>query len=232
LLDYLAAEFRREGWSLKRLHRHMVLSSTYRMSSAATPRDEIDPNNRWWHRMPVRRLEAECVRDAMLAVSGRLDRAMFGASVPPHLTEFMQGRGRPAQSGPADGAGRRSIYLAVRRNFLSPFLLAFDYPTPFTTIGRRSVSNVPAQALVLLNNPLVHEQAAQWAARMLVAVPASDLERLQAMYEEALARPATADEAEAALAFVRELRAASGNERAWTELGHVLFNLKEFVFVR
>jgi hypothetical protein len=182
--------------------------------------------------MPVRRLEAECVRDAMLAVSGRLDRAMFGASVPPHLTEFMQGRGRPAQSGPADGAGRRSIYLAVRRNFLSPFLLAFDYPTPFTTIGRRSVSNVPAQALVLLNNPLVHEQAAQWAARMLVAVPASDLERLQAMYEEALARPATADEAEAALAFVRELRAASGNERAWTELGHVLFNLKEFVFVR
>ncbi len=93
--------------------------------------------------MNVRRLEAEAIRDAMLAVSGRLDPRMGGPSVPPHLTPFMEGRGRPARSGPLDGDGRRSLYINVRRNFLSPMLLAFDFPTPSTTMGRRNVSNVP-----------------------------------------------------------------------------------------
>src|SRR5205823_2122189 len=111
------------------------------------------------HRMTVRRLEAESIRDAILAVSGRLDETMFGPGVMPHLTPYMTGRGRPQQSGPLDGAGRRSIYLAVRRNFLPPMFLAFDYPIPFTTIGRRTSSNVPAQALAMMNNPFVIEQA-------------------------------------------------------------------------
>ncbi len=170
LLDYLSAEFMREGWSIKKLHRELVLSSAYRMTSAAQPAaDAADPTNTLLHRASSRRLEAECIRDALLAVSGRLDRSLFGPGVPPHLTPFMSGRGRPAASGPLDGAGRRSIYITVRRNFLTPMFLAFDYPTPFTTIGRRSVSNVPAQALVMMNSPLVWEQAAVWAKRVLAA---------------------------------------------------------------
>ena len=170
LLDYLATRFVAGGWSIKGLHRLMMLSSTYRMQSRPDPGSEaerIDPANVLLHRMNVRRLEAEAIRDAMLAVSGRLDRTLFGPSVLPHLTPFMDGRGRPGKSGPLDGDGRRSLYLNVRRNFLTPMFLAFDFPVPFSTMGRRNVSNVPAQALTLMNDPFVVQQARLWADRVL-----------------------------------------------------------------
>src|SRR6476620_9975443 len=137
----------------------------YRQSSRARePGERGDPKQELLHRMPTLGLEAEAVRDAMLAVSGRLDRAMYGRGPLPHLTEFMVGRGRPG-SGPLDGDGRRSLYLQVRRNFLNPMFLAFDYPIPFSTMGRRSVSNVPAQALAMMNNPFIAQQADLWAQR-------------------------------------------------------------------
>ncbi len=169
LLDYLAAELIRSGWSIKHMQRLMVLSSAYRMSSRETDSNAVavDPDNRLLHRMPVVRLEAEAIRDAILAVSGRLNEQLEGPSVPVHLDEFMTGRGRPLVSGPLDGHGRRSIYLAVRRNFLNPLFLAFDYPATATTAGRRGTSNVPAQALSLLNNPFVKQQSAAWAKRQL-----------------------------------------------------------------
>ncbi len=181
LLDFLANQFVKQGWSLKKMHRLMVLSSTYRMASRADAKaDEADPENKLLHRMPIRRLEAEAIRDALLAVSGRLDPARFGPPVMAYLTPFMVGRGRPGVSGPLDGKGRRSIYLAVRRNFLNPMFLAFDYPTPFSTRGRRSVSNVPAQALTMMNNPLVVQQAERWAKRMLDAGPMPPRQRWSA----------------------------------------------------
>src|SRR5262249_23119302 len=155
LLDWLANEFVRQGWAMKDMHRLMLLSATYRQSSRGEEDgDRADPKNELLHKMPIRRLEAEAVRDPPLAgaggvVSGRLDRRMYGPGPLPHLSEFMIGRGRPA-SGPLDGDGRRGLYLNVRRNFLNPMFLAFDYPVPFSTMGRRSVSNVPAQALTML----------------------------------------------------------------------------------
>src|SRR5262249_54545860 len=155
LLDYLASDFVKRGWSTKQMIRSLVLSQTYQMSSHLTDAESADPDNQLWNRMPIKRLEGEAIRDSLLAVSGRLDRAPFGKSVPIHLTQFMQGRGRPKDSGPLDGNGRRSIYISVRRNFLSPMMLAFDTPNPFSTVGRRTVSNVPAQALILMNDPLV-----------------------------------------------------------------------------
>jgi mono/diheme cytochrome c family protein len=248
LLDYLARELMREGWSLKRLHRQIVLSNSYRMASQADPEaDRADPLNALWHRREVRRLDAEAVRDAVLAVSGRLDEAMYGPGVMPYLTPYMSGRGRPANSGPLDGNGRRSIYLAVRRNFLSPMLQAFDYPTPFTTIGRRGVSNVPAQALTMMNNPFVVEQARHWAERVLAEPHATSAARVQSMYLAAFGRPADEQELHDALAFVDVRPAAaelSGEGAAnpaasspadelqtWADFAHVLVNLKEFIFI-
>jgi hypothetical protein len=234
LLDYLAAEFVRRGWSVKQMHRLMVLSSTYRMASRPDPAaDQLDPQNKLLHRMSLRRLEAECIRDALLAVSGRLAQRLYGPSVLPHLTSFMVGRGRPA-SGPLDGAGRRSLYINVRRNFLTPMFLAFDYPVPFTTIGRRSVSNVPAQALTMMNNPFVVQQAATWARRVLAERGLSARQRVARMYVMAFGRPPTAAEADEALAFLGEQSkqyAQAEDVRAWADLGHVLVNVKEFIFI-
>jgi hypothetical protein len=205
------------------------------MASTLDPASEAaDPENRLLHRMNVRRLEAEAIRDAMLAVSGRLDPALYGPSIPPHLTAFMDGRGRPGASGPLDGLGRRAIYLNVRRNFLNPMMLAFDYPSPASTMGRRNVSNVPAQALTLLNDPFVLEQAKRWANRLCSANPQSAEERLTDGYLAAFARPPSASERVAALAFVDQQSATQGRPddvRGWADLCHVLFNTKEFLFV-
>jgi cytochrome c553 len=235
LLDFLATEFVRQGWSLKKMHRLMVLSSTYQQASRSDAKADLaDPQNKLLHRMPVRRLEAECVRDAILAVSGRLDERMYGQPVPPHLTEFMQGRGRPAASGPLDGDGRRSLYLGVRRNFLNPIFLAFDYPIPFTTMGRRSVSNVPAQALTLMNNPFVVEQANRWARRELARTDQTSEEHVTSLYVMAVARPPTAKELDDTVRFLEEQEKEYGkadDARAWADLCHVLINVKEFIFV-
>ncbi|MBS0263242.1 MAG: DUF1553 domain-containing protein [Planctomycetes bacterium] len=236
LLDYLTAEFIQNGWSIKQLHRCLLLTQTYQMSSHAVDEArvaEIDPQNKLWHRMNMRRLECESLRDAVLAVSGRLNRQMYGPSVMPHLTAFMIGRGRPGQSGPIDGDGRRTIYLSVRRNFLTPMLLAFDYPIPFSTVGKRSVSNVPAQALALMNNPFFIQQAEVWATRLL-AEQADPAGRVRSMYLQAFGRPASESEIQESLAFVdaqSQNYAADDRVHAWADLAHVLFNVKEFIFV-
>jgi hypothetical protein len=234
LLDYLAGEFIRQGWSLKQMHRMIVLSQAYRMASRSDAKtEEADPQNRLLHRMNVRRLESEAVRDTILAVSGKLDRTLYGPSVLPYLTEFMEGRGRPTSSGPLDGNGRRSLYIGVRRNFLTPFFQAFDYPTPFSTMGRRTVSNVPAQALALMNNPFVVEQTTVWAKRLL-SQPGTAAERVNGMYDTAFGRPPTEAERADALAFVAQQEkeyGAADDPRAWADLCHVLFNLKEFIYV-
>lgn len=229
LLDWLAAEFVRTGWGIKRMHRLLVLSSTYQMSSdsALAAVEARDPKNALLHRMNARRLEAEAVRDSILAVSGRLDTTMYGPSIYPNLP-IIDGRGAPP-NGPLDGRGRRTLYLAVRRNFMSPFLLAFDFPTPFTTIGRRTVSNVPAQALALMNGPFVRQQAGVWAQRLLQEAPnATPQERLRLLYETAFSRPPTPEEAQISLEYL-------GNQAdlaAYTDLCHALINLKEFVYIR
>jgi hypothetical protein len=238
LLDHLATRFVSDGWSVKRLIRTIILSHAYQMSSVITdPKaEEADPKNLLWRRTNIRRLEAEAIRDELLAISGRLDGTMYGPSVPVHLTAFLQGRGRPGD-GPLDGNGRRSIYLAIRRNFPSPMLQAFDLPTPFSTMGVRNVSNVPAQALILMNDPLVVQQAELWAKRVLAESNRTAEQRIGAMYDAAYARPASSDEVAAALAFLESqakeygLASAGSDLRVWTDLAHVLVNAKEFIFL-
>ncbi len=242
LLDWLADWFRTEGaWSVKRLVRMLVTSSTYRMSSKPDDAlaEEKDPSNMLWHRMEVRRLEGEVIRDSILSLSGRLDKTMFGSPVPVHLTQFMDGRGRPGKSGPLDGDGRRSIYVEVRRNFVSPMMRAFDTPVPMTTVGRRTMSNVPAQSLILMNDPFVAAEMKRWAKRLIENPQASPKQLIQEIYLATFGRAPIGSEIEDALAFVArqsEAYGTTGDEASrtalvWSDLCHVLLNVKEFMFV-
>ncbi len=238
LLNWLAHWFVTEGeWSSKRLIRLLATSSTYQMASKPNAvADEQDPTNRWFHKMPIRRLEGEAIRDAMLLVSGDLDLRQFGKPVPVHLTPFMTGRGRPGRNGPLDGERRRTIYQEVRRNFLSPAMLAFDAPIPHATFGKRSVSNVPAQALILMNDPLGIHQAASWAGKLLSQTTAP-AERIARAYFAALGREPTPEENRLALEFIQKQskiyieEKENGNRQAWSDFCHVLFNAKEFIFL-
>jgi len=233
LLDYLASRFVESGWSVKSLHRLIVLSSAYRMDSRVSAKAaEIDPANKLLSHMPVRRLEAEAIRDAALAVAGTLKLDLYGRSVPPHISPYQDGRGKP-KSGPLDGDGRRSIYIQARRNFLTPLFLAFDLPLPASTAGNRGVSAVPSQALMLLNNELIHQQAGEWA-RAEIRRSSDVRSRVESMFVRAYARPPTAAEHAEIADFLAEQRSRrEGDEQAaWSDLAHVLFNSTEFIFVR
>jgi hypothetical protein len=235
LLDWLADELVAQGWSLKAMHRLMVSSSAYRMScDISEEAQQKDPSNLYLHSMNLRRLDAESIRDAMLAVSGRLELRMFGPGVPPHLSPFLDGRGRPTRSGPLDGDGRRSIYLSVRRNFLNPLFQAYDAPVPFSTMGRRNVSNVPAQALALWNDPLVAHLARLWADRLALGSESTSRQRVTELFETAFARPPTDDELRRCLGFLDGRTKKTDGEpapEAWAELCHVLFNVKDFIYI-
>ncbi len=240
LLDDLAASFVQDDqWSVKRLLRRLVLSRTYAMSSKPVDEssEQRDPENLLLHRMNLQRLEGEAMRDAMLAVSGRLDPKMYGPSVPLHPSQFIEARGLRSERGPLDGNGRRSIYVAARRNFLPMMMTAFDTPTPFTTVGRRNVSNVPGQMLFLMNDPFVHQQAEVWAKRLLTEMPtAPPEERVRRLFLAALCREPSATELARCVTAVREVGAAPDKEAAslasWTEVCHAMFGIKEFIYVR
>ena len=200
--------------------------------------EEMDPTDVLLHRMPVRRLEGEVIRDALLAVSGRLDPEVGGPPVAIHLTEFLVGRGRPGKSGPLDGGGRRSLYTSLRRNFLPTLMQTFDTPTPFSTVGKRNVTNVPAQSLALMNDELFHEQARVWAHRLLRETPgAGDAERVRWMFGSAYSREPSATETADCIAALGELRELHRGEadrvgEAWAELCHALLNANDFIYVK
>jgi len=221
LLDFLAGRFVGERWSAKALIRELVLTRAFQLASDAPARArEADPSNELLSHARVRRLEAESVRDSLLAVSGRLDTAMYGP-------------GADALA-PPSAQVRRSVYLTVRRNFLSPFLETFDLPRPFTTLGKRDATNVPAQSLALLNDPFVVEQAARWAEAVLRDEPDADA-RIRRMFEQALARPPDEPELAASRVYLADLARAQGEDSAqavWRDYAQSLFNLKEFLYLR
>jgi len=239
LLDYLAHAFRADGWSVKNMIRRLVLTRTYRMSSQSNPSAvDKDPANVLLHSARVRRLQGEVIRDTMLQLAGHLDLKQFGPAVPVALTSFMQGRGRP-RPGPLDGDGRRSIYISVNRNFLSPFMLAFDTPAPMSTRGRRSVSNVPAQALIMLNDEFAHQQAGRWADSLSKSSPSLDA-ALKTAWHQASGRLPTESELAALISFAQIQTKAHAQSSdgpgvdvsVLSDVCHAIMNTKEFIYIR
>ena len=240
LLDYLAVKFQKEGWSIKKLIREIVTTEAFKRSTLRGDNlAKADPNNIYLASFPVRRLEAEVIRDGLLAVSESLDTTIYGPPIATYLTEFMQGRGRPGKSGPIDGEGRRSIYLEVRRNFLEPMMTTFDRPMPFSTFGSRNVTNVPSQSLILMNDPLVAQQAEIMAGKLMEKGLAGFDEKVQWIYMKAFSRLATLEELKKAADFFEMLTTMEEKDndepnqevKLWKEYCHSIFNLKEFIYL-
>jgi hypothetical protein len=238
LLDYLADRFvHDENWSIKSMLRMLMTSQAWQQASLPSEvAQEIDASNDWLSHMPVRRIEAEAIRDSILATSGQLDLTMYGPGVNVYYVDKTEGGG---PKGPLDGDRRRSIYQRIRRNAANPFLEVFDAPRPSTTRGRRDVTNVPAQSLTMLNDPFVIEQAARWA-ESFIAEGANSEQRIRRMFVLALSREPDADEFRTSVDYLAELADEhnvavadmSGNAAVWQDFAQSLFCLKEFVYVR
>jgi len=184
LLDWLAARFVSDGWSLKQLHRWILTSAAYGQSASEASSSAVDPENRWLGRFPTRRLEAEVIRDALLEVTGELD---------------------PAAGGPASDAARqrRSVYTRVTRNVRDPLLEVFDAPDSFSSVSQRNVTTTPTQALLLINQPSMIQRSRAFARRLVREAGDSDAARVARAWELAFGRPAAPGEMERALAFLK-----------------------------
>ncbi len=235
LLDYLATQFREvDHWSIKNMIRRIVNTQAWQQSSIpSSAARQSDPENNFYTHFPMQRLTAESIRDTLLSVSGEMDWTMYGEAV-------------------AGQAPRRSIYVRVIRNDLDPFLSVFDAPVPFSCQGRREVTNVPAQSLLLLNGELAHTAARHLANRCCSQASLdNDGLRIHYLWRVALGRAPSLDELRSAEDFLRTSRETAGDaslgppaengESAtdaasppaeWLELAHAVLNLKEFIYVR
>jgi hypothetical protein len=238
LLDWLAARFVADGYSVKSMHRHIMLSRTYRLAGTRSADAlEKDPNNDLLAAFPRRRLDAEAIRDTLLALGGALDRTPGGAHPFPPQTEWNFTQHRPFKT--IYETNKRSVYLMQQRIQRHPYLAIFDGADPSTSTPQRSASTTPLQALFLLNDPLVHEQARGFSAQLL-AERCDDRTRLQRAYALAFARPAESDETERALAFLDSVRARLTTDgippekleaESWQALVRTLLRLNEFVIL-
>ncbi len=240
LLDWLASEFVQTGWKIKALHRLIVLSSVYRQSSAPRPEgNAVDPGNQLLWRMRLRRLESECVRDAVLTVSGKLDRTLGGPPVPIEpQPDGMVVVPADKLAKPTD-AWRRSLYLFARRNYNVTLLNVFDQPVMATNCTRRIHSAVPLQSLTLLNDAFILEQARYFADRVAAAGAGQD-KQIEAAFRMAFARPPTQAEITSSNAFLKKLRERYAGEKvepaqverqALTRLCQMLLCANEFLYV-
>jgi hypothetical protein len=231
LLDWLAAELIRGGWHLKPIHKLIVSTATYAQSHEYDQRRSgLDPENRMlWTRRPLR-LEGEILRDSILAVSGSLDRQMYGPPVRPFIPkEAIATRTLNPWPDVKDGpeSWRRSIYLFSKRSIRIPMLETFDAPDPSTTCGRRLTTTLPTQALTLLNDGFVRNQARRFAERVIEKAGPEGKAEVRAAYRLALSRNPSAHEIESGQEFLRK----GDQKEMLVDLCHVLFTLNEFAYV-
>lgn len=239
LLDWLAVWFMEHGWSLKKLHELICNSAVYAQASRTTIVD-ADAENRLLSSFPRRRVDAEALRDSMLAVSGQLDPTMGGTLMQVMNRTYVNGGDAPPDitSKMNYDRPRRSIYLPIVRNALHDFFAIFDYPDPGMLTGQRAQTTVAPQALFLMNSPFVVEQARHFAERVQ-PLAADDTRRLRAAYTIALARPPTDAETRAALAFLDRDTAAlttagdpAPRTAAWSRLCQALLASNDFLYLR
>jgi hypothetical protein len=238
LLDWLAIEFMDGQWQLKRMLKLMVMSATYRQSSLHQRSAEYetrDPANHYWWRANRRRLDAEALRDSILAVSGQLDLRAGGESFrAPINQEALEGLSMKAgayQASPATETARRSIYMFAKRSLAVPLMTVFDCCDTTAPAGKRDVTTVAPQALTLLNNETIQAES-QAIARHILEAAADDASRAVLAWRTVLARRPSASEQQAALKHVAAARSAgASDEDAWTAVCHVLVNTNEFIYV-
>jgi len=233
LLDWLATEFVESGWDMKRIHRLIVTSATYRQS-ARVPYDtfERDPENLLLAHMPRIRLPAEQIRDQALAVSGLLVRKIGGPPVyPVHPANYWQQRALPGKwpNSKGNDLHRRTMYAYWRRMALHPSLEILNAPARDNCVVRRDVANIPTQALVLLNDPIFTEAASAFAARLLTEVKGADGARLERAFRLALSRSPQPAERNRFLSFLKLQREEINEVKAWTLVCGALLNLDETI---
>jgi hypothetical protein len=254
LLDWLAREFVQNGWSIKKMHKLIMLSATYRQSSAFNEAcGKVDPDNKLLWRYPRQRLEGEVIRDASLYVSGLLNPEMGGPSVFPELPTGMDTRGGWKLSGSEQERNRRSIYVFVRRNMRYPMFETFDMPDTHESCSRRNTTTSPLQALTMMNNKLTLEWAESFASRVLVSAGSDEEKQIKSAYHFAYARDPSAKEMALAHSFFADEsgiigeRARAGEElalpsaspeslskpkaAALVDFCHMLLNSNEFVYL-
>jgi mono/diheme cytochrome c family protein len=229
LLDWLATEFVKSGWSIKAIHRLIMNSETYQMASADIAANvAIDRENRYLWRMPRRRLEGEAIRDSIMAVAGNLDLTVGGPGVLPYIDPALfQSSSKRTWKGKPDSdpsTWRRSVYVFSKRSIPLPMLDVFDKPDSVGSCARRNRSTIAPQALILMNNAFVLMEAKMFADRLRKQAGADPSEQVDLAFQLALSRKPTAKEQQQAVAFLR------GGEL--TDFAQVMFNLNEFAFIQ
>jgi Protein of unknown function (DUF1549)/Protein of unknown function (DUF1553)/Planctomycete cytochrome C len=231
LLDWLALEFVRRGWSMKEMHRVMMLSSTYRMSSTYNAAAaETDPENILLWRMPRRRLEVEAIRDGIMAASGGLDLAMGGTVLDYKDRQYVSNTEK--RGGANYDLPRRAVYIPVVRSSMYDVFQAFDLPDSSTPSGDRNASVVAPQALFMMNSPVMLTHSRKFAERLLAQPDIDDAARIRNAYEQALARPATGAEVDRALTFIAQMLSARPDRTlAWQSFVKSLLSSSEFIYL-
>ncbi len=243
LLDWLATEFVRQGWSLKKMHQLIMRSSVYQMSSRFGPDRQLerDPENRLLWRMNRRRLEAEALWDAVHSAAGPINLKMGGRPVMPALAEDEIAALRekwhwPVSGDPADHT-RRGLYVLVRRNFRFPMFEVFDAPVNSVSCPERDVTTVATQALWTLNSPSAAKQAAHFASRVQKSAGENPKAQVQLVWKIALSRQPSVRELDEAVALLADFAKQAGGKSGSPSSGELsklclaVFNLNEFSFV-
>jgi Protein of unknown function (DUF1553) len=239
LLDWLSVRFVEGGWSLKKLHKLILLSATYQQSTQSSVpglQSAVDPDNKLLSHTNRVRLEAEPIRDALLAVAGNLDPRMGGTLL--NNGNFTYVNNENSTNTARYDNHRRSVYLPVVRNSVFDFFQVFDFAEPHVPNGKRASTVIAPQALFLMNSPFVKAQAMVFGESLLKS-PGDDAARLRQAYLRAYGRPATDEEVNQALAYVTRYEAALASEpdakvrraKAWQSFCQVLFAGSEFVYV-
>lgn len=238
LLDWLAATFVEDGWSLKKLHRRIMLSSVYQMSSQAHPEGLArDPENLWFWRFDMRRLTAEEIRDAILAVNGSLNLSrMGGPSFYPRLPEeVLHSQSQPGLGwgkSPPDELARRSIYAHVKRSLLTPILVRFDAADPDTSCPVRFVTTQPTQALTMMNSELMQREARTFAEMVRREVGDDPAEQVALALRRVYQRSPSVVQVARGVELMNELRAQGlSPEQALQNFCLVALNLNEFIYL-